>query len=50
MSAENVEKNRDAFLEDLADAFKAGTFRFRDPLNMDRRAVTRIAKQCSLRA
>ena len=50
MNTEKVYKNRDAFLEDLADAFNAGTIRFRDSLNMDRRAVTRIAKQCSLRA
>ena len=50
MNADKVSKNHDAFLEDLANAFKTGTFRFRDPLNIDRRVVTRIAKQCSFRA
>ena len=38
-----------AFGSDWAK-LEAGTFRFRDPLNIDRRSMTRIAKQCALRA
>ena len=35
MNAEKVYKNRDAFLEDPANAFNTGKFRFRDPLRYD---------------
>jgi len=34
----------------VAERLKADTFRFRDPLNTDRRAMTQIAKQYALRA
>lgn len=54
---DGLERSRVLVLCMSANAFgsewaklEAGTFRFRDPLNIDRRAMTRIAKQCTLRA